>query len=1761
MNSTNIYKQGQYIKPQQVRRYQNSQQLQNPVYMRKPLNYVDQYTNDRIPLNYQQHIQQSTIDRLHEESNPTQFFNNPEYSSQDLFLRNQIPNQEEAVIKQKIDNEWNIRTQNVTINIDSRARDFLTEDYENFLEDDRNEVSIQGMWLSSYIFPNNFKVNFNKQYANIKTVKLTSAIFPNTRSRTIMYIDDTNDHFFVSMVMKCPWLSYNFHIDQTTNLFDFQNFAFSVSNTYINLYKFFQEIEKPYGIPRNISDNTINNYPVTNIDLFTYNYSFENFTSTEDWSWNGNHTFNLSINHNNNVQFFATTQSPIIFDSGKNYNCSFNIETSVVNSSLTSKEPFDRYIIEHFCEHTYIDLSYTLYTLYTTYSVSFKHNFPEFLSISLVTSIPDELEDNVIYILGQIDPNQENVIIPVEDVIQNGLTIGFNRNTFIQLRAYSYTIQYIFEVHETSDIVYTNTLNVIYNFQYYNITQSIITGNISNITSASETNYFLMNGIINGQIYFNNVNLANMICSVVNAEWESENKTHIDTLQGYTTDIIRMSTEFGWQNYMQVGGKVNYITMSAGVMNNINFYSIDDNTTKYYGTYIQGVPSIAGNSLSHLSQYITRAIRDYFNKNNLDYSTFSWEYTNDLFMSDETKTRINIPYGNYTLDELINIISQQPIKIKSAKNIITSVDGIDYIENVKDNSRFYFFTVVQFQCKFIVTTEYYKNSYLLKFEVDNTSIQTLEEPISLSAYNYTYTFTPATVMYDIVCLHLSKYNVTGETILQDFFTLDPFYYHQETTPEISHVQNIKNPEYTKYNYSYNVSQIILNDALTPLTFYPAPLNMYNPVYVFPVNCFIKITPATAMYGDVNNQKDRFRFYKIVPDLPEGFELNGSTITGTSDKPFESIHYVYFYYYSGEDFQYYQQIKLINTSFTYNYSTVKLLNGYRFQGIEQLKIDSNIIATPYTNISVQLDKNWINLSNQLNYHNNNIINIGAGINIGYLTGDIYGTPQSEFQMTLNLTAQYNYNYYGIVDVGIMLIYYPNTNSNSDVIDSNSDIINSNSNDIIDSSVNTNTTRFMLQNINTSVENATDETNVLNGINNTVNGVNNVVTGDNNVITGDSNEISGNQNKLSGDNNLVYGEVNVVTRDNNVVTGDSNEIGGDNNKLSGNSNLVYGEVNEVTGDNNKLISNNNLVNGNKNIINSGVNNFSDYNNVVNGDNNNINGYSNKVTNNENTVNGNNNEVTGNINDINGDNNIVNGNQNIINNCDNNEVTGNNNVIYNGYGNIINGDNNVVYNNIQYTLLTSSNAYIQSTSVDLYSVNADNFYGDNSFMVYAYNYVTDLDTNIPQFVCWAKPIKNEINNFISFHIFAEDVVSTKLLDELHFSYTNSKDLVQTKYLIDYYKPTQVLTLEQTQLPSIRSWTTSDYTESIINAQYTNTTLLDYYSIAENAVIYPLRHTTFGYATSTTRDINLYKYNTESIDFNPESNDILSRIWYAIPMYVKNELNGYIFSQYYITNWVTSEIIDGLDCRLYYPEGSFSIQPITDVVDRIDPTATQYANIIDISTALTDNIDSSNVNLYKYCLYNRCKMDYDIIYNPVNLNTTLYNNITVPDSYSNNNLLGVQIASKVNKIKPIVDEILSEYDYYNFEDFIWIQLYSDNYGEFENIFDPLTNRWYFAKIFFKRCEKRNDVSYNYFECPLYLCKNLNYIQELNQLQVRIYDKYGKLYNDYNSTHYNFSFTLDIEYFIDDIRANGLSSRRPTQDNVMYSEELMAMQRMTGRK
>jgi hypothetical protein len=1455
-------------------RKQNSLNLTYPAYIRKPYNYIDQYTNDRIPYNFQQNVNIPNIERLTDKSNPTQFFANPEYSTNDLFLTNQIPDQSEAIIRQKIGNEWNIHTQTVTINIDSRSRDFKTEDYENFLQDKRNDVSVQGLWLSSYIFPNNFKIDFNKQYQNIKTVKLTSAIFPNTRSRNIIYIDDTNNYFYVDVVMKSPWLPYNFHIDQTTNLFDFQNFAFNINNNYIKLYKFFQEIEKPYGIPRKITDTTVNNYVTTSLQMVYLNYLIT-YEDEDNWFWgvlNGStrdiytdKQFSVSINRLNNVEYFCKTND-IVYDDGVK-KCNYSLITSINNYNNLNVAPYDNYIIEHYCNYSNPDVG--------LFTISLTHTFHDLIIVDLVNEFPEVLEDNHVYILGTME---NDIIIPAYDVVQNGITLSFNRNTFQLLRFCKYTINYNLKALDT-----VKTIPVTFEFVNIDLSGSLISGNITDISSAGDNNIFLMNGILNGQIQFNS-ELINPICSIITAKWRSENDSHDDTLIGYSTNIIMNSVQIGYNYYLQVGGSVNYITMSAGVMNNINIYTEIAGNTKYYGTYLQGVPSILGNSLNYTEEYITRAIRDYFVKNNLDYSIFQWSYTNDLFLSTPTVSKISIPYGEYTLNELIKIISEQKIKIKSVKNIITSADNIDYIENVKDNSRYYFFSVVQFQCKLKVTTEYYNNSYLLKFEIDNDSIEPLLEPINISAMGYTHTFTPETVLYDIMCMNVYKYNVTNEIILQNFFTLDPFYFHKNTEPEITYLQTVKNPDYPRYNFAYNVKSTIQDDNLDRLTFYPSPIYMYNKNYVFPCGCSIEITP---------DQSPNFKLFTILPELPEGFYLDGTTIKGKSDKPFESIHYVYYYYYSGENFRYYQQIKLINAEFKYNYSDIKLLNGFRFKGIQQLNIDSDIIARPFTNITVELDKNWTDISNINTTPVRNVINIGNGINIGYLTGDIYGIPTSEFQLTLNLTGEFNIKSYGDVDIGEMKIF---NNSN--------------------------------------------------------------------------------------------------------------------------------------------------------------------------------------------------------------------------------------------------------------LLSSDNKFIQSTSINIYSLSADKFYGDNSFMIYSYNYITD---DIPQFVCWAKPIKNEINNFISFHIFADDPISNKLLNELHFSYKNSKDIVKTRYLLDYYQPTQVLTMEQTRLPGIRSWTTSYYTENIINHQYNNTTLLNHYEYTDNAVIYPLRANMFGFATSYTKNINVYS--NENI-FDPNDN-LLNRLWYALPGYIKNELNGYIFSQYYIDDWIVESEINDSIYYLHYPKGSFSITPITDSVDRIDPTITQYGNILDFSLAL-NNINT-DAKIYKYCLYNRCKMNYDIIYNPVNIDKTTYETITVPDIYSNHNILSMQIGARINKIEPIVDKILSENDYYNFEDFLWIQLYCDNYGEFENIFDPLTNRWYFAKIFFKFCKERNDVSYNYFECPQYLCKNLNYIQELNSMQVRIYDKYGNLYTDYNSTHYNFSFTLEIEYFIDNIRANGASSKRPTQENVLYNDELLRMQRINN--
>lgn len=1566
-----IYLQGTVDKKENYRR-QNSYQFVSPDYIRKPFNYIDQYTNERIPYNFPPQQQRPNINKLTDKSNPTQFFSNPEYSTNDLFLVNQVANQDEAIIRQKIGNEWKIYTQTENINIDSRAREFYINDYKQYLMDDRNNVSLQGLWLSSYLFPNNFRIELNKQYDKIKTIKMTSAIFPNTRSRNAIYIDDTNNYFFIDCVMKCPWLPYNYHIDQTTNLFDFQYFSFNISDKLNKLYKFYYEIEYPYGIPRNVGDDTINNFILKKPnDEFMLSYvTYEIFPGVEDkdvippqyWSYdieNKHHeikNMNIMIYNDENMEYSCTSHE-ITFNN-KVIDCKYYLIIDVfndqnilrsINEYEQSKRSIDelqnKYEINISCD--VINPSRKPVNIKGIYSLRIHINVNEDITLKTVEKDPlnefeqkstedDEIEylkDDIIYILGG---SIKDSVIVTEDEYPK-VSIIFNSNTFKKLTG-GIVIKYILQIEEDNQIKYSDVIPVELDFNKVNVLATqvcMVTGEIRDLYKSPGTSF--IDGTFTGQVYIDKsyINFNNFIFAAMDMKWKSSNniKDDYDILDGYSVNIIQKIQEgkSEYERFLQVEGNIKYITNSMKVLNNIH---VVDN--KYYGTYLQGLPSIIGNSLNNIEFYITRAINDYCTAHNINYGAFEWEYTDGILISESIKQKIEIPYGEYSLEELIDTISSQKIKVKSVKNIIKSNEK-NYITNINDDSVYYFFCVVQFQCRLKVTTEYYYNSYLLKFEIDNESIEPLEEPIDLymkytntyitgeftnpetymkeyhtatEVLEYTHTFTPSTILYDIVCCHLYDYDhisTTGLLILQDFFTLEPFYFHRNIDPNVTYFQTKKNENYHKYNYTVNVPSVIIDKSFNEVEYYPSIVHAFNRSYVFPAKCHITIKPTL---------ENKVIIKDVIPPLPKGFSVeekineNGeleTNIVGMSDIGFQSIHYIYFEFTKyDETFKYYQQVKLINVEFKYNYSEVKLLKGYSFRGIQQLEIDTDIIASPFTNINVDIDKSWIDISNKNKSPADNVIDIGCGINIGYINGNVYGVPTSEFQMTLNITAEFNYRAF-------------------------------------------------------------------------------------------------------------------VTDDNNPANPDHNFIG-------------------------ELL-----------------------------------------------------------------------------------------IRPPGYDKDISLDN----------------PYYQSTKITLYSLDADKFFGDNSFMIYSYDYVYDDTDFSPQFVCWAMPIKNEINNFISFHIFADDTISNKLLNELHFSYKNSKDVVKSRYLLDYYHPSLISANENKELPTVRSYTTNYYTNNIIEHQYNATKLLDQHVDNELDNIYPLRSGLFGYAPDFVRDLNLYKFGIDDKIFNPSEN----KIWYAIPGYVKNELNSFIFSQYYIDNWETEVTIDNIKYRVYYPKNSIQI---TTIVDTQNPLNTQYANILDFSYALNDL--KTDVKIYNYCLYNRCSMTSQIIHNPINIDRKTYNEITLSDKDDDYNVMGMQIASKMNKIEPLMDKVLSKYDYYNFEDFLWISIYCDNYGEFQNIFDPLTNRWYFAKIFFKKCEKRNDISYNYFECPTYLCKNLNYIQELNSLQIKIYDKYGNLYSDYNSPKFNFSFTLEIEYFIDNIRANGESSKRPTQENVMYNEELSTLQRINNR-
>lgn len=1370
-----------------------------------------------------QSIRSLNANSLHSNSHPTHFLESPERTMQSYFLTNQTNPDPD---KQRQDESWNVYTQTTTIAIDSRAREYTIADYLNFIQDVRNQLSAQGKWLNSYLFPNNFYLSLNQQYGNVKRIRLVSTTFVNTRSRTHLYIDDTNDHLFVQLAITAPWLSMRYHVVPNMSLIDAMYLSCTMAGKEGTIVPFYQEIQSAYGIPRSNVTDTVNE-TTTMAMMHGLTYAFNTLPDGYSWSGGSPNFDNTTVSKNSSTDRELIAQSNAIKGENDNYYIlilfrAINNWTQTADDGTPIGDPI------------------------AVYQIVFQMN-----------AIAYNIQEPILFIFGSsTDDNSppQKVIITRTDT--NGLnpvfTCTFDQRLFdsiLRIEVHYEKVVYIDSSWKSEPLVtmYMSTEQI-------ELGTAIINGTVTDLISMDD--FRSVQGIFGGFVVFDNVigetgssntdnsstkttqdlnlpigpvipdgirtgGVDNVLTGTIYFEWGDNTTTNFGKLDGYVTSAIN-NTGTGF--YFQVTGTATYVTNKSIVYNNIQRYiSDDDNNIHYYGTFVQGNPMSIKNN--ELKTYLVRTL------NNIT-TEGTWsenDITDSIYTIKSSDTRIDIPYGAYTIDELMTALSKT-VPIVAYQSILTTA----YKEI--NESRWYVIFVTAMQVSIQVSAVYLNSSYLLKFAISGEPTA-LNETITIQLPESTLSFQieANNPICDIYVVHTDK-NMYGDWEIRSSSPLEPFV-TVPIVPSESIVPTIKTSTIPQYNYG-----IISSTEIDGVYYNTTTAKYFRASYIFPVYSTIRI-PCTDVIIE-----------KIIPDLPEGFTYDENGIYGSSTEQFSSFHFIYFRLVktgsSGRVYRYYQNINLVNLPFSYNYKSVRLLVNTAFTNIEQLQLDAEnlfgqLTASPFYNVKCD-----------------HVTNVGTkyqvepGVYMSKLTGAIYGTPETEFDITLTVYAEFN-----------------------------------------------------LKDFSSGIE----------------------------------------------------------------ITLPSSNI--------------------------------------ENIFEEGM-------------------------------------------------------------------------------------------------------YV--TTIRIASVSTDAFYGDTAMM---YTVYVDEGSN---YIAWGTPITIKMSDFISFHLLANDKQSEQLMKDLYFNYTHSRSLLARNYLYEYYQPTLVSVPENTSQPSKFSYSYNEYTNNYRDIQYNQQEYLSQYPI------YPLRKGVYDYASSTTRALNTYMASNVSTTTSPFE-PISGTLWTAIPVFVINEVDGFLFGGPNVAQYQIEYNSDGL------PTIAQPIDTIDTVVDRVDPTATRYMNILDVQQILQDVKPLSTT---APVLYNRATMIQDAVYAPTALIDGIWNQLTVETTIKRP--LSIMLGAQYNHIEPLVDLVLSEYDYYNFQDYVWLSITVDNYGEFENIYDVYTNRWYFAKIFFKNCDNRYDTAFNYFECPPYETRRMNYIQELNAIQVRIYDRNGNLFADYNSMHFNFSFILEIEYFVDDIRANGVNTMRP---------------------
>lgn len=1357
-----------------------------------------------------QSIRSTNATSLHANSHPTHFLESPERTMQSYFLTNQInPNPD----KQHQDESWNVYTQTTTIAIDSRAREYSVADYLNFVQDTRNQLSAQGKWLDSYLFPNNFYLPLNHQYGNVKRIRLVSTTFVNTRSRTQLYIDDTNDHLFVQMAIAAPWLSMRYHVVPNMSLIDAMYLSCTMAGKEGTIVPFYQEIPTTYGVPRSNITDTVNE-TTTMAMMHGLTYAFSELPDGYFWSGGSPNFVNTTVSKNSSTDRELIAQSNAIKGSDDNYHVRILFRTidkwtRTADDGTPIGDPI------------------------AVYQVVFQMN-----------AMAYNISDPVLFIFGPNDLPSQEVIITRTDT--NGLnpviTCTFDQRLFDSILRIE--VHYEKVVYDSASWTTEPLVTLYMSTEQIELGTATINGVVTDLVAMDD--FRSVQGVFGGFVLFDNVvgesvtddgetaatiglpvglpigpvipggirigGVDNVLTGTIYFEWSSGN------LNGYVTSAIN---DTGTGFYFQVTGIATYETSKPAVYNNIRRYNTDDGI-HYYGTFVQGNPmSIKNNELkTYIARTLEQVTGGVWSENDI---------SDVVYTTTASAARLDIPYGAYTIDELLTVLSKS-VSVMTTRSVLSS----SYKEI--DESRWYVMFVVAMQVPIQVTAVYSNSSYLLKFAVSS-------EPTAVTE-SVTVQLPESTLSFQIesdqpICgLYVARMvkNMYGDWEVRSYSPLEPFVTVPIVPSELI-VPTIKTSTIPQYNYG-----IVSSTEIDGVYYNTTTARYFRASYIFPVYSTIHI-PCTDVVIE-----------SISPELPDGFTYDENGIYGSSTEQFSSFHFVYFRLVQtgpyGRVYRYYQNVNLVNLPFSYNYKSVRLLVNTAFTNIEQLQLDAEnlfgqLTASPFYKVKCD-----------------HVTDAGTkyqvepGVYMSKLTGAIYGTPETEFDITLTVYAKFN------------------------------------------------------------------QADFSNGIN----------------ITLPSSNIEG--------------------------------------------------------------------------------------------------------------------------------------------------------------------------------IFEDDMYV--TTIRLASVSTDAFYGNTAMM---YTVYVNEGSN---YMAWGTPVTIKMSDFISFHLLANDKQSEQLMQDLYFNYTHSRSLLTRNYLYGYYQPTIVSVAENTSQPTKFSFSYSEYTNAYRGIQY------DQQEHLSQDPIYPLRKGIYGYASDTTRALNTYMANTASSTSTSPFDPISGTLWTAIPVFVVNEVDGFLFGGPSVAQYQMKYDSNGL------PLTAQSIDTIDTVVDRIDSTSTRYMNILDVQQVLQDVTPITTISPV---LYNRSTMIQDAVYAPTALVDGVWNQLTIE---STNRPFSIMLGAHYNHIEPLVDRVLSEYDYYNFQDYVWLSITVDNYGEFENIYDVYTNRWYFAKIFFKKCEKRYDTSFNYFECPPYETRRMNYIQELNAIQVRIYDRNGNLFADYNSMHFNFSFILEIEYFVDDIRVNGVNTMRP---------------------